>query len=105
MFLFNWKWWFRMIGAVEIYDSLDDGKLLEVRFVMCNSLKGNHFDCNLAREEWEKKLRVIIEGDGKDGYGIGRTLIGRTFRTTEGSMRRLFPGNYVGYKEALDYSI
>jgi hypothetical protein len=67
-----------MIKALEIYESkYPDGKLLEIRFVLCNSLDGMHYDCS--------------------SNSIGKAETGRTFRTTEGLLRNSFPNNYLPF--------
>lgn len=68
-----------MIRAIEVYDTFNPKRLLEVKFVLCNSLDGRYvagYDMN--KEEI---------GEGRTIYGF--TATGRTFRSSYKSLREV----------------
>ena len=69
-----------MIRAIEVYDTFNPRRLLEVKFVLCNGLDGRYV------AGYDMKKEEIDEG--RTIHGVTET--GRTFRSSYASMREYF---------------
>jgi hypothetical protein len=85
-----------MIRALEVYDSFDHRRLLEVRFVIMEE-SGMHYD-------WKAHSKVIHpdmkENPDQPRY-LGCTLTGKSFRSSYHSLRELMmkPGEMTQRSE------
>ncbi|MEK6889876.1 MAG: hypothetical protein AABX35_01680 [Nanoarchaeota archaeon] len=59
-----------MIRVIEVYDTFEPNRLLELKFGLCNGMNGLYYD-------------------GKTG-SLGSTQTGRTYRCSYGSIRKHF---------------
>ncbi len=73
-----------MIRALEVYDSFDPDRLLEVKFVLSSGEENRHLDCNVSDHE-VKPSNGKFEPRAKEGYAP----TGRTFRSRYYSLRQL----------------
>ncbi|MEK6910209.1 MAG: hypothetical protein AABW82_00365 [Nanoarchaeota archaeon] len=83
-----------MIRVIEVYDTFEPDRLLEVKFVPCDYLNGEY----IAGYDEKRKIK-----DGRKVFGF--TLTGKTFRSSYGSMREHFEGgkSALGFGERVNY--